>query len=279
MSRWKASAIHLLLSVLVGGGLLALFLGLWYPQPLFSASGGDRLIGLIIGIDVIAGPLLTLIVFRSGKPSLRFDLACIVTAQLAFLAYGVSTAIQARPAYLVYATDRFVVVPANALDSTDLAQALPEFRKLPWLGPELIALQLPPGQAEQMELLHSAMQGKDAERYPKYYRAYETRINEVFGRAHSLRLLKDLPEELHLELEGYRQLHPELGFYPLLARNRSLTILIDLDAGYPVGIIDFDPWATIAGPAPPVATPNAEDLMRVLGGQSSDPPSPEDPAD
>lgn len=279
MSRWKASAIHLLLSALVGAGLFALFLGLWYPPPLFSASGGDRLILLIIGIDLIAGPLLTLIVFRAGKPSLRFDLGCIVAAQLAFLAFGVSTAIQARPAYLVYATDRFIVVPANALDSTDLVQAPPEFRKLPWFGPELVALQLPPDPEERMALLQSAMQGKDAERYPKYYRAYETRIDEVFGRAHSLRLLRDLSPALREELEHYRQNHPELGFYPLLARNRSLTILIDLDAGYPVGIIDFDPWATIAGPAPPVATPNADDLMRVLGGQTSDPPIAEEPAD
>lgn len=36
---------------------------------------------LIMGADIVLGPLLTLVVYKAGKKSLRFDLACIVTLQ------------------------------------------------------------------------------------------------------------------------------------------------------------------------------------------------------
>ena len=41
-------------------------------------------------MDVVLGPLLTLltlIVFKPGKPSLKFDMSCIVVAQLTVLLY------------------------------------------------------------------------------------------------------------------------------------------------------------------------------------------------
>jgi hypothetical protein len=40
------------------------------------------------GRDLALGPLLTLIVFEPGKPSLKFDLSCIVLLQLGALLYG-----------------------------------------------------------------------------------------------------------------------------------------------------------------------------------------------
>ena len=44
---------------------------------------------LVVGIDVVLGPLLTLIVFHPKKKSLIWDLAVIVAVQLGALGYGV----------------------------------------------------------------------------------------------------------------------------------------------------------------------------------------------
>ena len=78
-SRWRASGLHLAISAAVAAGSLALILGLWFPGPLFEAAGGLGLLYLLVGVDVVLGPLLTMIVFKPGKPGLKLDVAVIGT--------------------------------------------------------------------------------------------------------------------------------------------------------------------------------------------------------
>src|SRR4051812_12853702 len=110
MTRWKAAAIHSLISVAVGLIAGALLLGLWYPPPYFHAAGAQELILLLVGVDLVIGPLLTLIVFRWGKPGLAFDLTVISLLQAAALVYGLAIVLQSRPVFLVATVDRFVLV-------------------------------------------------------------------------------------------------------------------------------------------------------------------------
>ena len=81
MTRWRASSLHLGLSVLVGLGFAALTRFVWYPGPFFELSGAIGLLTILVPVDVLIGPLLTLLVFKSGKPSLRFDLTVIALLQ------------------------------------------------------------------------------------------------------------------------------------------------------------------------------------------------------
>jgi hypothetical protein len=37
--------------------------------------GGEKLLRLLIGVDVVLGPLITLIIFDPRKPALKWDLA------------------------------------------------------------------------------------------------------------------------------------------------------------------------------------------------------------
>lgn len=77
MSRYKAASIHFLACLAVGLGTLALCWFVWYPAPMLIALGGHEIFLLVVGIDVVVGPLLTLVVFKAGKKSLNFDLAVI----------------------------------------------------------------------------------------------------------------------------------------------------------------------------------------------------------
>ena len=88
MSRWRAAGIHLLISIAIAGAVLALMLGLWYGPTLFQAMGGAGLALILIGVDVVLGPALTLVVFRSGKRGLKFDLTAIALLQVVALLYG-----------------------------------------------------------------------------------------------------------------------------------------------------------------------------------------------
>ena len=88
MNRWQASAIHFGISLTVFLILLAVILLVWYPGILFSIDGGWTGLRIVMGVDLVLGPLLTLVVFKLGKPGLKFDLSCIVIAQIACMTWG-----------------------------------------------------------------------------------------------------------------------------------------------------------------------------------------------
>lgn len=113
MSRWKAGAIHFSISLTIFLGLLAVILFLWYPGILFTVDGGWQGLRLVIGVDLIVGPLMTLIVFKSGKPGLKFDLCCIAAFQAICMSAGMWIVYSERPIALVLAFDTIYSVDAE----------------------------------------------------------------------------------------------------------------------------------------------------------------------
>ena len=155
-SRWQAAATHLLICLVIAAAVIALMLGVWYPGPLFEAAGGTGMLYILVGVDVILGPLLTLIVFKSGKRGMKFDLAVIGLVQIAALVYGVHIVYLARPAFMVFVKDRFELVTAVELEPDELAKAkYPQFRAPGWSGPELAAADMPADPKERSQLLET----------------------------------------------------------------------------------------------------------------------------
>ena len=63
----KFFSFHLAISV--GVATLAAFFvfGVWYPYPYRELAGGRELFWLVVFVDVICGPILTLVLFNPGK--------------------------------------------------------------------------------------------------------------------------------------------------------------------------------------------------------------------
>ena len=246
MTRWRASGIHLLLSLLMGGAVFAVLFLVWYPPPLFAASGGDKLILLLLGIDVTIGPLLTLIVYRAGKRGMAFDLAFIAFCQVAALVYGLHVITASRPAFVAFAVDRFILVAANQLEDADLAQGkVPEFQVRSWRGPNWVAADVPTDANERSELIFSAIGGKDVERFPKYYVPYSQRAADAAKRARPLSALNGASEAQQQRLDAFRAKHAdaaELGFLPLIGRGREMTAVLDRKTGEVRTVLDVAPW-------------------------------------
>jgi hypothetical protein len=170
MSRWRAAGIHLLISTGIAAGVLALMLGVWYGPTLFRAMGGAALALILIGVDVVLGPALTLVVFRSAKRGLKFDLAAIALFQLAALLYGCYVVSLARPAFIVFVKDQFQVATVAELEPQYLAEArYPQYRSPPWAGPELVYGDWPKDHEEQQKLLFAGLAGVDLQHFPRYY--------------------------------------------------------------------------------------------------------------
>ena len=189
-----AAGIHLIFSLLVAALAGALVLGLWYPYPYREMSGGRELFFLIVGVDVVCGPLLTMVLFNPSKPrgELWRDLGLVALLQLVALGYGLATVSQARPLFLAHERDRFKVVMAADIDSNALA-ALPTSLKPRFAsGPLTVALREPASSEERNRvMLESVQGGRDYAERPEFYLPYEG-TNAL----KSLRLAKPLPSFL-----------------------------------------------------------------------------------
>lgn len=95
-NRWAAAAIHLAISLLVLGVLLIVITQYWYPG-VFINMGGYQGIKIVAGVDIVLGPLLTLIVYNVKKKSLKLDLIAIASCQILALAGGMYLVHNERP--------------------------------------------------------------------------------------------------------------------------------------------------------------------------------------
>jgi hypothetical protein len=246
MTRWKAAAIHSLISVAVGLIAGALLLCLWYPPPYFHAAGADELILLLVGVDLVIGPLLTLIVFRPGKRGLAFDLTVIAVLQAAALVYGLAIVLQSRPVFLVATVDRFVLVAANEITDEDLAAGSEEaFRTRSWTGPRLAAAELPTDPEQRNKLLDLTLAGRDLQNLPRYYRPYASDKNNLLARAKPLAQLRQSAKDLgplNDWLSAGHRKEDAIVWLPLQARKEDLVMLLDARTAEPLGALAIDPW-------------------------------------
>lgn len=197
MTRFKACAIHFGISVLIGLGILSLMLGLWYPGGYFKLLGGSELLYIMLGVDVCLGPLLTFVVYKVGKKTLKFDLAVIALCQLCALIYGSNVMFQSRPVFNVFEKNKFKVTLASELkDGKQLKLAKKSnWRVLSLKGPLLVAAVPPTDSKENSEIIMAAANMLDWNLFPKLYVEYDEQRKEVLKNAKPLSNLRVVSAE------------------------------------------------------------------------------------
>ena len=174
--RLKASSIHFAISLVVALLAAMLVFRVWYPYPYRELSGGRELFLLVVGVDVVCGPLLTLVLFNTAKPRAELwrDLGLVALIQMAALGYGLAMVWEARPLFLVQEIDRFKVIAAPDLDDASFA-ALPAALKPDlWSGPLTVAIREPKTDQERDQVLFESVQGgRDFAERPEFYLPYE----------------------------------------------------------------------------------------------------------
>jgi hypothetical protein len=199
----RAALFHFLGSLLVAALAAVLVFLVWYPPPYGLLSGGRKLFLILVAVDVVCGPLLTLILFSPKKPRREIvtDMSLVVMIQLAALAFGMYTAYQARPLFLVHEVDRFRVVGLPDYQGHDVSQALEalpaSMRPTPTSGPVTVGVRPPATQEERQEVLfESVYGGRDYAQRPEFYVPYDTAYQvKVLDRAKPLAsFVKHFPE-------------------------------------------------------------------------------------
>lgn len=242
MTRWKASAVHLLASMVVIGTIAAFVYFRWTPDGLWTVAGIDRPLLLLFGVVLIVGPALTALVYQSGKRTLLSDLIVVFLLQVVFLGYGVWMLARTRPVFLVAAVDRYEVIFANEIDPADLATAAPEYRKLSWSGPRVVGLKRASSMPSQGPMLLF-----DTTRQPAYYTAFKSYSAILESRARTLDgLMAKSPrgrEVIARALARLGRSPANTRFVPVTSsRKGSAVMLIDADGALPLGVLPLDPW-------------------------------------
>jgi len=246
VNRYKASLVHFLLSLAVAGLVFVAIRYLWYPGPLFEVAGGVDLLLLVISVDVTLGPFITLVVFVPGKRGLGFDLSFIAALQVAALLYGLAVIFEARPVFITFVKDRFEMVRAGELDDRDLARgSAPAFRDLPWFGYRVAGARIPTDPAEQLALMQAALSGKDVQYYPRYYVGYASVRAQAVGHAQPMGRLRELNPGRVAEVDDLVARYgpePRLGFLPMRAGKRDMTVVIERSEGRIEALSSLRPW-------------------------------------
>jgi hypothetical protein len=242
-SRWKAAGIHLAISIIVALVVIAAMFFLWYPTPYFKAMGGGGLLMLVTSVDVVLGPLITLIIFNTKKKSLKFDLMCVAIVQVVALAYGVSTMFQARPVYTVFNKDRFDVIIAaetNAQEQAKVTNAA--FKSLPLTGPQLVAMEMPSDMKEVQRMLVS---GISERAFSQYYVAYDSKAKEAAAASKPIaewqKAHATSAEKLKTFLSAKALDETKIGFLPLYTRNEDMTVVLEKETGKILAIAPVAP--------------------------------------
>jgi len=247
MSRWRASGIHLLISLGIALPVGSLIYFVWYPPPYFQVAGGNTLMLLIMGVDVVIGPILTLAIFRAGKRGLRFDLIVIALMQALAFSYGFHVIAIARPAFVVAEVDRFVLVAANELDDKDLGEAIqPQFASRPWTGPRMVGVRIPETGREGLDVAMSGLAGKDVDRLPKYYVTYGQVAETILAHARPISALIEKQAAQAPVLRDFVNQSGDdianLAYVPLKGRLESYAMVLSRRTKLPLTVLPVDPW-------------------------------------
>lgn len=231
--KFQAFLIHLGISASVVGLLLLLMLTMWYPQPWFSHDGGWHVFRLILLVDVVLGPTLTLVVFRRGKPELRRDLSIIVSVQVAAFACGAVLMFLYRPAFIVYAENNFFTVPWTEIrrGTRDIARIEPMAAAR---GPGIVMLRLPADPAEHARVIAQTRKpdGPMLTTLGDYFETMTPQNWEMVLKQSTdiERQAADNPD-IRLELERFRAGNSQplatLAFVPVICRYGVIMLVID----------------------------------------------------
>ena len=244
--RLRASGIHLGISLSIAALAAALVFGVWYPYPYSEISGGRELFLLVVTVDVMLGPLITLAVFNRKKPwtELRRDLAFVGLLQIAALAYGLWTVAVARPVHLVFEIDRFRVVHAIDVPPEMLAKAPPQVDALPWTGPTVLSIRPFKDSAERMEATLAALQGASLGARPDLWQTYAAGVPDVLKVAKPVAELKVRFPQQALDIDQVLQKASKspdkLLYVPMAGRKSFWTVFVDPTTAEVVATMPLD---------------------------------------
>lgn len=115
--KLKYFSYHLITSLFIVISISFICQFIWFPAPFIQLDGTWKALLIIASIDIIIGPLFTLLLVSSNKTIREniFDLTIILTIQVSALSYGLFQVSQERIYALIYLNGAFNPVPIKEI--------------------------------------------------------------------------------------------------------------------------------------------------------------------
>ena len=237
--RLKAFGLHLTASASALCLILgSLYLG-WYRWPGWRLTDVIQVVTILVGVDLVLGPLMTLIIADSKKSRLILtrDVGIIVAVQLCALIYGSTTLWNGRPLYYAFSETILQLVQAYDISSDEAALGRKENPLLAphWYSlPRWIWAPLPEDPEEGKKIVTAVVigGGDDVISMPRYFKPWDQGLPAL--RAH----LKNVDNVAYFSPGEKRKLKDkmqaaglpsdQLNTMPLTGRGHPLLAVFDL---------------------------------------------------
>ncbi len=238
---------HLLFSILVAGWVAIIVFQIWFPYPFREMAGGKDLFWLIVSVDVVCGPLLSLVLYNpiKSKKELWLDLSIVVLIQLAALAYGFFSLYNARPVAMVFEVDRFRAVVMADIPESDKLESQKLNIKIPAWGVENFGIRQAKNTDENLQSIDLGLQGIEPSMRPQWWTPLEQSKAAILKKAKAVDLLKAKYPNSKIEIEKTIQAtglkEQDVLWLPLVSRRSSdWTVFINQQTALPVAYIALD---------------------------------------
>lgn len=244
-SKFKVAGLHFLLSLVIISLILGAIIYFWFPDAMMKVSNFKEISILIISIDIVLGPLLTFIVFKPKKKSLKFDLSTIALIQISALVFGVYNLYQAHPVYIAFNVDRFTLV--SAVNAKPERAKLKEFNISKLSSPKIVVSKLPENIDEKNSLILSSLEKGDSdfELRSEYYHTFEDNIDDILAKSLDPDIVFKKPEK-QKKLNSFIQKHGKskehYAYLPLEGDLKDVIWVLDKKTAEPIDIIPVNPW-------------------------------------
>lgn len=250
MSKLKAFLIHLGISGVIYVVLLSFILFYWYPHPYFGADGGWQGVRILTGVDLVLGPLLTLIVYKSGKPGLKIDLTLIGIFQIAALTWGMWIVYEQRTALVTFADGSFYSLTSEQIEQIgDGARRIVQQTAKP---PAYALVSLPPGKKERRQFtMRMAISGIPLFMLGHLYEPITaSNLPDILSRSVDIEAYARDSADARAELNDFLHRHgqnvAEFAFLPLKCRYQDITLVLRRSDGQVLDSLNI-PVSAVAG--------------------------------
>ena len=235
--RLKLFSLHLLSSATV----LTLILGClyfgWYRWPGWYLTDVTQVVVVMICVDVVLGPTLTLIIANQKKSrrELTRDIGIIVAVQLCALTYGSASLWSGRPLYYAFSENVLQLVQAYDIDANEAKlgrEQNPAFAPHWYSLPRWIWAPLPQNPDERKKIFEAAISGgDDVISMPRYFKPWEDGLPSL---RKQLKKVDDVPyfalaekRKLKDKMKAMGVAIDQLDTLPLTGRSHPLLAVVD----------------------------------------------------
>jgi len=243
-AKWALT--HLLVCAVIAAASVGLVFSLWYPNSVAPIVGVGKILGVLIVVDVICGPLLTAVLAKptKSKRELWLDMTLVASVQLGALGYGLWSLYAARPVAIAFEVDRLVIVTANQVQSEIVDPVVARQIHRDVSGLQMVSVRQPDSNAEYLESLDKSMQGVTPAMRPSWWRPIEEAHLEIANRARPVaHLIQKQPDKAgELRAQALKMGTPidHLRYLPLVS-TRSMEWIALLDSSDKiVGKVNID---------------------------------------